>query len=158
MDAFNIVLVRELAELEVYSTIPGCLLPITVHRRIGISSAIGVQNTGINSIVSVVVWRRRDMLCSSGIVDDDIFFYRTIWVSRYQKGKTSLDLNEARYYGVLGFWQWHRLDHANNLHLLAVPRFRLNTYGRRAFSVAGPSGLELTPGFYPGSNEQHRLF
>jgi len=23
-------------------------------------------------------------------------------------------------------------------HLLAVPRFRLNTYGRRAFSVAGP--------------------
>ena len=25
-----------------------------------------------------------------------------------------------------------------NCHLLAVPRFRLNTYGRRAFSVAGP--------------------
>ena len=25
-----------------------------------------------------------------------------------------------------------------NRHLLAVPRFRLNTYGRRAFSVAGP--------------------
>ena len=44
-----------------------------------------------------------------------------------------------------------------NRHLLAVPRFRLNTYGRRAFSVAG-HGLELTPGFYPGSNEQHRLF
>ena len=43
-------------------------------------------------------------------------------------------------------------------HLLAVPRFRLNTYGRRAFSVAGPDGLELTPGCYPGSNEQHGLF
>jgi len=26
---------------------------------------------------------------------------RTIWVSWYQKGKTSLDLNEARDYGVL---------------------------------------------------------
>jgi len=29
-------------------------------------------------------------------------FSRTIWVSRYQKGKTSLDLNEARDDG--GFW------------------------------------------------------
>ena len=31
-----------------------------------------------------------------------------------------------------------------NRHLLAVPRFRLNTYGRRAFSVAGPilSGIQ----------------
>jgi len=27
---------------------------------------------------------------------------RTAWVSRYQKGKTSLDLDEARDYGVLG--------------------------------------------------------
>jgi len=26
-----------------------------------------------------------------------------------------------------------------NHHLLAIPRFQLNTYGRRAFSVAGPS-------------------
>jgi len=26
-----------------------------------------------------------------------------------------------------------------NRHLLAVPRFRFNTYGRRAFSVAGPT-------------------
>jgi len=24
--------------------------------------------------------------------------------------------------------------------------------------VFWPGGLELTPGFYPGSNEQHRLF
>ena len=29
-------------------------------------------------------------------------FSRTTWVSRYQKGKTSLDLNEARYGEVLG--------------------------------------------------------
>ena len=38
------------------------------------------------------------------------FFSRTTWVSRYQKGKTSLDLNEARDDGVWG-WQWHQLDH-----------------------------------------------
>jgi len=30
-------------------------------------------------------------------------FSRTTWVSRYQKGKTSLDLNEARDDGVLGW-------------------------------------------------------
>ena len=30
------------------------------------------------------------------------FFSRTTWVSQYQKGKTSLDLNGARDYGVLG--------------------------------------------------------
>ena len=29
-------------------------------------------------------------------------FFRTTWVSQYQKGKTSLDLNEARNDGVLG--------------------------------------------------------
>ena len=34
----------------------------------------------------------------------------TTWVSRYQKGKTSLDLNEARDDGVLE-WQWRQLDH-----------------------------------------------
>jgi len=32
----------------------------------------------------------------------------------YQKGKTSLDLNEARDYGVLG-WQWHQLDHMQTI-------------------------------------------
>jgi len=37
-------------------------------------------------------------------------FSRTIWVSRYQKGKTSLDLNEATDDGVRGR-QWHQLDH-----------------------------------------------
>jgi len=47
-----------------------------------------------------------------------------------------------------------------NRHLLAVglPRFRLNTYGRRAFSVAGPMAWNHYRTFYPGSSEQHRLF
>jgi len=29
-------------------------------------------------------------------------YSRTTWVSQYQKGKTSLDLNEVRDYGVFG--------------------------------------------------------
>jgi len=36
-------------------------------------------------------------------------FSRTTWVSWYQNGKTSLDLNEERDAGVWG-WQWHQLD------------------------------------------------
>jgi len=34
-------------------------------------------------------------------------FSRTTWVSRYQKGKTSLDFTEARD----SEWQWHQLGH-----------------------------------------------
>jgi len=41
-------------------------------------------------------------------------FFRATWLSRYQKGKTSLDLNEARDDGVLG-WQWHQLDHMQTI-------------------------------------------
>jgi len=41
-------------------------------------------------------------------------FSRTAWISWYQKGKTSFDLNEARDYGVLG-WQWHQLDHMQTI-------------------------------------------
>jgi len=41
-------------------------------------------------------------------------FSRTTWASRYQKGKTSLDLNEARDDGVLGR-QWHQLDHMQTI-------------------------------------------
>ena len=40
-------------------------------------------------------------------------YSRTTCVSWYEKGKTSLDLNEARDDGVLG-WQWHQLDYNNN--------------------------------------------
>jgi len=32
----------------------------------------------------------------------------------YQKGETSLDLNEARDDGVFG-WQWHQLDHMQTI-------------------------------------------
>ena len=39
---------------------------------------------------------------------------RTTWVCQYQKSKSSLDLNEARYDGVLR-WQWHQLDHMQTI-------------------------------------------
>jgi len=40
--------------------------------------------------------------------------FNTTWVSRYQKAKTSLDLNEERDDGVWG-WQWHQLDHMQTI-------------------------------------------
>ena len=43
-----------------------------------------------------------------------LIFSRTNWISRYQKGKTSLDSNEARDDGVWG-WQWHQLDHTRKI-------------------------------------------
>jgi len=33
----------------------------------------------------------------------NVLFSGTTWISLYQKGKTSLDLNEARDHGVLGY-------------------------------------------------------
>jgi len=53
-------------------------------------------------------------------------FSWTPWVSRYQKGKTSLDLNEARDDGVLG-WQWHQLDHMQTICTLLQTDNRTNT-------------------------------
>jgi len=41
-------------------------------------------------------------------------FSRTTWVGRYRKGKTSLDLNDARDDRVLGM-HWHQLDHMQTI-------------------------------------------
>ena len=40
---------------------------------------------------------------------------RTVWVRRYEKGKTSLNLSEARDDGVKG-WQWHQLDYMQTVY------------------------------------------
>ena len=42
-------------------------------------------------------------------------FSRTTWLSQYQKGKTSLDLNEARYHGVWRYSADTAGPYANNL-------------------------------------------
>ena len=53
-------------------------------------------------------------------------FSRTTWVSWYQKGKTSLDLNEAKEDGVVG-WQSHKLDHMQTICTLSVCPHNTNT-------------------------------
>ena len=54
--------------------------------------------------------------------------------------------------------QEHFQDNIVCCHLLALPRFRLNTYRCRAFSSCWPFGLKLCPGFYPEPSDQYRLF
>jgi len=44
-------------------------------------------------------------------------FFRTTWISRYQKGKTRLDSNEARDEWGLGLTVSSAGPHANKLHL-----------------------------------------
>jgi len=59
---------------------------------------MSVANESESSNSSVLIERQT-------FQEQDLFnglFSRTTWASRYQKGKTSLDLNEARGDGVLG--------------------------------------------------------
>jgi len=56
-----------------------------------------------------------------------------------------------------GLEYWHAAASAFRQPSYTWWRFRFNTYARRAFAVAGPMAWN-TPGFYPGSNEQHGLF
>jgi len=71
---------------------------------------------------------------------------RTTWVSQYQKGKTSLDLNEARDYGVWG-WQWHQLDNIQTICTLHQTDNHTNTspnfYRPDALPDAQPTMSEL---------------
>ena len=61
-------------------------------------------------------YRAVDLVTTITTTTRDLFS-RTTWVSRYQKRKTSLELNEARDDGVL--WMELASDgpYANNLHL-----------------------------------------
>jgi len=70
-------------------------------------------------------------------------FSRTAWVSQYQKGKTSLDLDEARDDGVLE-WQCHQLDHMQTICTLLQTDEHANTsslsfYRPGALSEAQPT-------------------
>ena len=53
-------------------------------------------------------------------------FSRTTWVSRYRRGKTSLDLNGTRDDGVWGL-QWHQLDHMQTICTLLQTGNHTNT-------------------------------
>jgi len=52
---------------------------------------------------------------------------RTTWVSWYQKGKSSLDLNEARDVGIFG-WQWNKLGHMQTICTSLQTDNHINTY------------------------------
>jgi len=50
-------------------------------------------------------------------------FSRTTWVSRYQKDKTSQDLNEMMGFGM----QWHWLDHMQTIYASRQTDNHINT-------------------------------
>jgi len=89
-------------------------------------------------------------------VPDRVFFRLAVTVHQCLNGRAPLYLSEH----CIPVSSADTRPHLRSVngHLLAVPRFRLSTYGRRAFSVAGPMAWNSLPKFYPGSNEQHRLF
>ena len=81
-----------------------------------VNASIGVQKQGNHFLLLLLLLLHLfNSLCS-----------RTTWVSRYQKGKTSLDLNEARDDGVMG-WQWHQLDHRQTICTLLQTDNHTNT-------------------------------
>ena len=78
-------------------------------------------------------------------VPDRVFFKLAVTVHRYLNGRATLYLSN---YCVpaAGVDTRQHLRSANR-QLLAVPRYRLNTYGRLTFSVAGPTVWNSLPDF-----------
>jgi len=74
---------------------------------------------------SVKMWLAIDTYFNQSITDQlrlllpllhpfNNLFSKTTWVSRYQKGKTSLDLKRGKRWWGLGM-QWHQLDHMQTI-------------------------------------------
>jgi len=84
--------------------------------------------------------------CSNYYYLFSCLFSRTTWASRYQKGKTSLDLKKARDDGVLGR-QWHQLDHMQTI--CTSPR----TGNRTSTSSLNVYRLGALPGAQPTVSE-----
>jgi len=92
--------------------LPAALLTASKHWR-----QHWLQATRYNSLPLQLIL----LLCSfNGL------FSRTTWVRRYQKGKSSLGLNEARDDRVWG-WQWHQLDHMQTICTLLQTDNHTNT-------------------------------
>ena len=83
-----------------------CLQPtLTCQRH---THVLSITHTCTANDTHLYCQRHTPVLSTNGL------FSRTTWVSRYQKGKTSLDFTEARDDGVWG-WQWHQLDHMQTI-------------------------------------------
>ena len=78
-------------------------------------------------------------------------FSRTAWVSQYQKGKTSLDLNRARVDGVLGL-QWHQLVHMPTVCTSLETDNHTNNLSFNFYS------LDALPDAQPTVSKHRRLF
>ena len=74
---------------------------------------------------SVKMWLAIDTYFNQSITDQlrlllpllhpfNNLFSKTTWISRYQKGKTSLDLKRGKRWWGLGM-QWHQLDHMQTI-------------------------------------------
>ena len=81
-----------------------------------------------------------DSVCTLGCHPFNGFFSRTTWVSRYQKGKTSLDLNEARDYRV-----WDGSGISWTICKQPAPHFRQITTPTPHHSMFAGRMLFLTP-------------
>jgi len=81
-------------------------------------------------------------------VPDWVFFKLAVTVHRCLNGRAPPYLSDYRV-PVAGSDSRRYLRSANR-QLLAVPRYRLDTYGRRAFSIAGPTVWNFLPDFIRG--------
>jgi len=68
----------------------------------------------------------------------------TTWLNWYQKGKTSLDLNEATDNGGLG-WQWHQLDRMQTICTSLQTDNHTNTSSLNVYRLANRLALFLMP-------------
>ena len=78
-------------------------------------------------------------------VPDRMFFKLAVTVHRCLNGRTPPYLSD--YCVPVASADTRRHLRSANRQLLAVPRYRLNTYGRRTFSVAGPTVRNSLPDF-----------
>ena len=69
------------------------------------------EKTTVTTLLRVIPWLALELLLLL-LHPFNGLFSRITWVSQYQKGKTSLDLHEARW--GLGM-QWHQLDHMQTI-------------------------------------------
>jgi len=79
------------------------------------------------------------------VVPDRVLFKFTLTVHQCLNGRAPPYLSQ--HCTPVSNADTRRYLRSNNCHLLAVPRFQLNTYGRRALSVVGPMAWNSLPKF-----------
>ena len=81
-----------------------CFSKIQIGFTFLVPARLEIPEKGLlNGCVCVVVLMQSNELLPLLLHQFNGLFTRTTWISRYQKGKTCLDLNEARDDGVLGY-------------------------------------------------------